>query len=184
MDNSSQCVVLVLVEMGLSFLGIVSNLLVVTTLRQEESLKGSTLNYLLLNLCFSNLLIAFLVKPISAIYIGYAISTGEYQVSWCHCCRNSASCCQHIYHQVGLAFCTLYTFTYRTTWCVFPFTLVAMSWCKLLAQFKCTLCLFLCCRNQDAVAGAGNGEAEMAMITGQNGEVDGLDVQQQNKVAS
>ena len=63
----------------------------------QETLRGSTLNFLLLNLCFSNLLISFLVKPISAIYVGYAISTGEWHV--------------------GLAFCTLYTFTYRTTWC-------------------------------------------------------------------
>ena len=44
------------------------------------------------------------MKPISAIYVGYAISTGEWHV--------------------GLAFCALYTFTYRATWCVFPFTLV------------------------------------------------------------
>ena len=96
MDSNTQCVILVLMEMGLSFSGIVCNLLIVTTLRQEETLRGSTLNFLLLNLCFSNLLISFLVKPISAIYVGYAISTGEWQI--------------------GLAFCTLYTFTYRTTW--------------------------------------------------------------------
>ena len=120
MEASVQCVILVLLEMGLSFSGIVCNLLVVATLRHEESLKGSTLNYLLLNLCFSNLLISFLVKPISAIYVGYAISTNEWRV--------------------GLTFCTLYTFTYRTTWCVFPFTLVAMCWCKLLAQCQCALC--------------------------------------------
>ncbi|TRY61503.1 hypothetical protein TCAL_05713 [Tigriopus californicus] len=125
MDNNTQCVILVLLEMGLSFSGIVCNLLVVTTLRQEESLNASTMNFLLLNLCFSNLLISFLVKPISAIYVGYAISTGEWQV--------------------GLAFCTLYTFTYRTTWCIFPFSLVAMCWCKLLNQCKCGFCGILCC---------------------------------------
>ena len=67
--------------MGLSFFGIVSNLLIVTTLRNEETLRASTLNFLLFNLCFSNLVISFLVKPISAIYIGYAVSTGEAQVS-------------------------------------------------------------------------------------------------------
>ncbi len=117
MDLNAQCVVLVLSEMGLSFLGIVCNLLVVTTLRHDESLRGTSLNFLLLNLCFSNLLVSFLVKPISAIYVGYAISTGTWHV--------------------GLAFCTLYTFTYRTTWCVLPFTLFAMSWCKLLAQCRC-----------------------------------------------
>ena len=120
MDPNTQCVILVLMEMGLSFSGIVCNLLIVATLRHDESLKGSTLNFLLLNLCFSNLLISFLVKPISAIYVGYAISTGEWQV--------------------GLAFCTLYTFTYRTTWCVFPFTIVAMCWCKVFAQCSCAMC--------------------------------------------
>ena len=77
---NTECIILVLLEMGLSFFGIVSNLLIVTTLRQEEGLKGSTINYLLFNLCFSNLVISFLVKPISAIYIGYAVSTGEVQV--------------------------------------------------------------------------------------------------------
>ena len=85
MESNGQCVILVLMEMGLSFSGIVCNLLIVTTLRQEETLKGSTLNFLLLNLCFSNLLISFLVKPISAIYVGYAISTGEWQVGLAFC---------------------------------------------------------------------------------------------------
>ena len=43
--------------------------------------QTSTINYLLFNLCFSNLVISFLVKPISAIYVGYAVTTGEAQVS-------------------------------------------------------------------------------------------------------
>ena len=81
-ETSKECIILVLLEMGLSFFGIVANLLIVTTLRQEETLKGSTINYLLFNLCFSNLVISFLVKPISAIYIGYAVSTGEAQVNF------------------------------------------------------------------------------------------------------
>ena len=83
-DATTQCIILVLLEMGLSFFGIVSNLLIVSTLRnpqQEELLKGSTINYLLFNLCFSNLVISFLVKPISAIYVGYAVTTGEATVS-------------------------------------------------------------------------------------------------------
>ena len=79
--GNTECIVLVLLEMSLSFFGIVSNLLIVTTLRNEETLRASTLNFLLFNLCFSNLVISFLVKPISAIYIGYAVSTGEAQVS-------------------------------------------------------------------------------------------------------
>ena len=80
--GNTECIVLVLLEMSLSFFGIVSNLLIVTTLRNEETLRASTLNFLLFNLCFSNLVISFLVKPISAIYIGYAVSTGEAQVSF------------------------------------------------------------------------------------------------------
>jgi len=125
MDVSAECVILVILEMCLSFLGIVCNLLIVATVRQDETLRASTLNFLLFNLCFSNLLIAFLVKPISAIYVGYAISTGRWQVS--------------------LAFCTMYTFTYRTTWCIFPFTLMAMCWSKLFAQCRCGRCGILCC---------------------------------------
>ena len=82
LTGNTECIILVLLEMGLSFFGIVSNLLIVTTLRNEETLRASTLNFLLFNLCFSNLVISFLVKPISAIYIGYAVSTGEAQVSF------------------------------------------------------------------------------------------------------
>ena len=64
----------------MSLLGIVCNLLIVATVRQDETLRATTLNFLLFNLCFSNLLIAFFVKPISAIYTGYAMSTDEWQV--------------------------------------------------------------------------------------------------------
>ncbi|CAB4064122.1 HRH2 [Lepeophtheirus salmonis] len=124
-SGNFECVTIVMLEMGLSFFGIVFNLLVVTTLRQEESIRGSTNNFLLFNLCFSNLVIAFLVKPMSAIYIGYAISSG----SW----------------EVGLTFCNLYTIVYNATWCVFPFTLVSMCWIKLLSQCRCTYCGILCC---------------------------------------
>ena len=81
-----EVVVLVVLEMCMSFVGIVCNLLIVATVRHEknETLRATTLNFLLFNLCFSNLLIAFFVKPISAIYIGYAISTNEWQVSLTH----------------------------------------------------------------------------------------------------
>ena len=80
-DLTFDVTLLVLLEMGLGLLGIVLNLLIVTTLRQENSpLRASTLNILLLNLCFSNLIISFLVKPICAIYIGYSLSTGKNEV--------------------------------------------------------------------------------------------------------
>lgn len=132
-SDNFECTLLVILEMGLSLFGIVSNLLIVNTLREENSpLRSSTLNILLLNLCFSNLIISFLVKPICAIYIGYALSTGK--------------------NEVGLAFCTLYTFTYRTTWCVFPFTLIALCWSKLLSQCRCSRCGVLCCKKRKTLA--------------------------------
>ena len=96
-SSTGECVLLVLLEMGLAISGIISNLLVVTTVRNVDRLQSSTHNLLLANLCFSNILISFIVKPISAIYVGYAISTGQWKV--------------------GLAFCSLYTLTYRTTRC-------------------------------------------------------------------
>ena len=81
-SDNFECTLLVILEMGLSLFGIVSNLLIVNTLREENSpLRSSTLNILLLNLCFSNLIISFLVKPICAIYIGYALSTGKNEVN-------------------------------------------------------------------------------------------------------
>ena len=56
------------------------------------------------------------------------------------------------FFQVGLAFCTLYNFTYRTTWCVFPFTLIAMCWSKLLSQCRCSRCGVLCCKKRKTLA--------------------------------
>ena len=61
--SDTECLILVLLEMGLSFAGIVSNLLIVTAVKEDDTvLQGSTLNYLLFNLCFSNLIISFLVS--------------------------------------------------------------------------------------------------------------------------
>ena len=113
----------VLLDMALSFFGILCNLLVVTTIRHHEEMQNSTTNLLLINLCFSNLLISFLVKPISAIYVSYALSTKEWHV--------------------GLAFCTLYTLTYRTTWLAFPFSLGSLCWNSLDTHCK----KITCCRS-------------------------------------
>ena len=54
---------------------------VVTTIRHHEAMQNSSLHLLLINLCFSNLLTSFLVKPISAIYSGYSLSVNTWQVS-------------------------------------------------------------------------------------------------------
>ena len=111
-SRQDQVIFCVLSEMGLSFLGILLNLLVVTTIRHYEEMQNSTIHLLLINLCFSNLLASFLVKPISAIYSGYSISVGSWDVS--------------------LVFCSLFTLLHWTTLCILPFTLVIILTCYLL----------------------------------------------------
>ena len=108
---------LVFVEMFLGVVGIFLNLMVVSTIRDDDSLQESTTNLLLANIAFSNLIISFLVKPISAVYVSYSLTTSQ--------------------GRVGLAFCTLYTLAYRTTWIVFPFTILALCWNTVSKNFKC-----------------------------------------------
>ena len=107
-SDQQRIIVLIVMEMTLGVIGIFINLMVVSTVRNEDSLQEDTNHLLLANICFSNLVVSFLVKPISAIYVSYALSTGEWKV--------------------GLAFCSLYTLAFRTTWLVFPFTMVALCW--------------------------------------------------------
>ena len=66
--------------------------------------------------------------------------------------KNVSLILKAIIFQVGLAFYTLYNFTYRTTWCVFPFTLIAMCWSKLLSQCRCSRCGVLCCKKRKTLA--------------------------------
>ena len=120
-DHQQEIVFLVVMEMTIGVVGIFLNLMVVSSVRSEDSLQESTRNLLLANICFSNLVVSFLVKPISAIYVSYALSTGEWSV--------------------GLAFCSLYTLAYRTTWLVYPFTILALCW-------HAVTSLFVCCKQQ------------------------------------
>ena len=107
--------------MTLGVIGIFVNLMVVSAIRSQDSLQESTSNLLLANLSFSNLIVSFLVKPISAVYVAYALTTGE--------------------NEVGLAFCSLYTLAFRTTWLLFPFTLLALCW-------NCLTHICICCSQQ------------------------------------
>ena len=129
--QQQEIVALVLMEMTIGVVGIFTNLMVVSSVRSEDSLQESTRNLLLTNICFSNLVISFLVKPISAIYVSYALSTGEWKV--------------------GLAFCSLYTLSYRTTWLVYPFTILALCWSSVTEMFTC------CYRSQHNIASTKEG---------------------------
>ena len=133
--EQQRIIMLIIMEMTLGVIGIFINLMVVSTVRSEDSLQEDTNNLLLANICFSNLVVSFLVKPISAIYVSYALSTGEWKV--------------------GLAFCSLYTLAFRTTWLVFPFTMVALCW----------NCLTnICCRTQPTDGSATTHDGAGAII--------------------
>ena len=106
--------------MSFAVIGTFVNLMVFSSVRNIDYLQESTSNLLLTNICFSNIFISFLVKPISAIYVSYALSTGEWHV--------------------GLAFCTLYTLAYRTTWLVFPLSVVTICWDSLNTHCSKTMC--------------------------------------------
>ena len=138
-DHQQEIVFLVVMEMTIGVVGIFLNLMVVSSVRNEDSLQESTRNLLLANICFSNLVVSFLVKPISAIYVSYALSTGEWSV--------------------GLAFCSLYTLSYRTTWLVYPFTILALCW-------HAVTSLFVCCR-----AGHQHGTSSSTINTKQGSSV-------------
>ena len=138
-DHQQEIVFLVVMEMTIGVVGIFLNLMVVSSVRSEDSLQESTRNLLLANICFSNLVVSFLVKPISAIYVSYALSTGEWSV--------------------GLAFCSLYTLSYRTTWLVYPFTILALCW-------HAVTSLFVCCR-----AGHQHGTSSSTINTKQGSSV-------------
>ena len=88
----------------------------------------------ILNLCFSNLLSAVVVKSISIVHNAYAGGSGltfsittlpQYTFLVASNVRES-----------NIAFCILYTWGWRLTWAVLPFSIVAMSWLSVLPRFR------------------------------------------------
>ena len=84
---------MVVMEMTLAFFGVVFNLMVLISIREKESLLNSTINVILANLCFANLIAAVFVKSIAIIYNGYAVAASIWEVE--------------------LAFCTIHTVSFR-----------------------------------------------------------------------
>ncbi|CAB4059738.1 TAAR [Lepeophtheirus salmonis] len=106
--NLSYGAILVVMEMSLTLISIVFNLIVIISIREKESLLNSTLNVILGNLCCSNLMAAVFVKSIAIIYNGYAVASGKWSVE--------------------LAFCTVHAISSRATWAVLPYSIVVLSW--------------------------------------------------------
>ena len=106
----------VVVDMSLAIFSVVFNLLVITSIKEREEMLGVTFNLVLLNLCSSNLLSAVIVKSISIVHNAYAVAS------------NST--------QSDIAFCILYTFGYRLTWAVLPWSVAVLSWMTLLPRAR------------------------------------------------
>ena len=78
-EEKSQGAFLALVEMTLAIIGTVLNLIVLIPII-SSSLKNSTLNILIANLCLANLVSAVFVKLIGVIYHGYAVAAARYDI--------------------------------------------------------------------------------------------------------
>ncbi|XP_023322775.1 uncharacterized protein LOC111697119 [Eurytemora carolleeae] len=94
--------------MSLSIFSIVSNLMVLNSLREKEPLLSILFNLLLANLCLANLVSTVLVKSVSIVHYAHAVAT------------NST--------ESAVAFCFLYTVSFRTTWSILPWSIVLLTW--------------------------------------------------------
>ena len=94
--------------MSLILLGTFSNSFLLVVLRDFPDIFASTYYVLLANLCFSNLARSILLKPISAIFTGYAYATE----------RNYAL----------FSFCQPYAFLTGSLRMVAPWTSVGLIW--------------------------------------------------------
>ena len=102
--------------MFLALISIVANLMVITSIREKESLTNKTFNLVLVNICCSNLLSAVLVKSITIVHHAYAVTANV--------------------TQTDVAFCLLYKFSSRLAWAVLPWTVVVLTWLTLTPTIK------------------------------------------------
>ena len=107
---------MVLSVMSLAILSVVFNLMLITSVQEKEDMLGKTFNLVLINLCSSNLLSTVIVKSISIVHNAYAVAV------------NSS--------ESDIAFCILYSFGYRLTWAVLPWSVVVLSWLTVLPRFR------------------------------------------------
>ena len=73
-DSASQGSFHVLVEMTLSLIGSILNLIVLIPILEVEELSYSTMNVLMANLSLGNLVSTVFVKLVGVVYHGYALS--------------------------------------------------------------------------------------------------------------
>jgi ABC-type long-subunit fatty acid transport system fused permease/ATPase subunit len=73
-EPASQGCFLVLMEMGLSLIGSILNLIIIIPILEFEELATSTTNVLMANLSLSNLIATVFVKLFGVVYHGYAVA--------------------------------------------------------------------------------------------------------------
>ena len=115
-SSLNQGAFVVVLDMSLAILSVVFNLMVITSIKENEDRLGVTFNLVLISLCSSNLLSAVMVKSISIVHNAYAVAA------------NST--------HSDIAFCILYSFGYRLTWAVLPWSVVALSWLTAMPRLK------------------------------------------------
>ena len=112
----NQGALVVVLDMCLVIVSVFFNLMVITSIKENDELLGITFNLVLINLCSANLLSAVMVKSISIVHHAYAVAA------------NST--------QSNIAFCILYSFGYRLTWSILPWSVVALCWLTVLPRFR------------------------------------------------
>ena len=112
----NQGALVVVMDMSLAIVSVVFNLMVITAIKEKEEMLGITFNLVLINLCSSNLLSAVMVKSISIVHNAYAVAANT--------------------TQSDIAFCILYSFGHRLTWCVLPWSVVVLCWLTALPRLR------------------------------------------------
>ena len=104
----------VVLDMTITVFSVIANLVVITSIREKEEMLAVEVSLLLANLCASNLLSAILSKSIGIVHNGHAVASNSLRSS--------------------LAFCPIYSFSWRLTWAVLPWTIVLLSWLSVLPR--------------------------------------------------
>ena len=112
----NQGALVVVLDMCLAVSSIFANIIVITAIKQKEEMLSKTFNLVLLNLCSANLVGAALVKSISIVHHGYAVAANVLESE--------------------VAFCLLYTVTYRLTMGIMPWSIVTCCWLSVVPRVK------------------------------------------------
>ena len=112
----NQGALVVVLDMSLVILSVLFNLMVITSIKEQEEILRITFNLVLISLCSANLLNAVVIKSISIVHNAYAVAANT--------------------TQSDMAFCILYSFGWRLTWAVLPWSMAALAWLSLLPRVR------------------------------------------------